>query len=300
VTKGSKTVIAIASLAFFTGSLGFAIAAPAKTTTIYACLSSSGNLSKVSTKSTKCPTGTSKLSWNQSGSAGQQGAPGARGAQGLPGVQGIPGKAAPSFEVTVVYSSNAKEKSGTTTLSGRFVDVDGALWPLVWGSGVYVPEFGAFRTNASEGELVETLAFPGLSCSGTPHAIIGVRNNVDVFGEEEVTSSAWFDDLPPIPLNNEVRTIRGEYFKVSENTFDRESIRSFRDDNGFCRTGKPFDDLYKIGVYENQIVDYDEWDEPIYQDVLVRETPLFFVKVQLIESAPVMERTAEILEYKSR
>ena len=309
MAKKSKMFMVFTTVVLISGSLGFAIAAPAQTSTIYACLSSSGSLSKVSLKSIKCPKGTSQISWNQSGptgKAGIQGVQGAQGARGVPGLQGaqgpqgLPGESAPSMEVTIFYNDSGVEKSSQTSLNGRFLEVGGVLWPLVWGTGAYLPELGSFRTVSSDGETIETLAFSGLGCSGIPHAIIGVRNNVDRFDPEEILSSEWVDDMPPVPLNNEVRAIRGEFFKVTENTFARELIRSFRDENGFCRTGKPFSDLYKKQVFTEVEVGEDEWGDPIYENELVGETPLFFVKVQLLESIPEITRTSEILEFQSK
>jgi hypothetical protein len=305
MNKRSRVAILVASTLMLSG--GLALAAPSKPITIFSCLSSSGTLTKVSTKAFKCPKGTTSLSWNQAGPAGLQGPEGVQGSegiqgpqgpQGVRGLQGLPGLAAPSAEVTVDYSLNGGSKlSAKTSFNGKFLKINQAMWPLVWGSGAFLPEFAVFRTTfPNTEESFATFAYSGLSCSGTPHAFIGVRNNVDLYLLDEIESTSWEDGLPPVPLAGEVRAIRGDFFRVSDNTFARESVRSWRDENGFCRPGKPYEDLYKLAIYDRVIVDYDEWDDPIYDDRLTLETPLHFVKVDLIAEIPEILGTSEMLE----
>jgi len=310
--KSPKVVLALAAIVLFSGGLGLAAAAPAKTVTIYACLSKTGSLSKVGLKSIKCPKGNTLLTWGQSGPKGAQGLQGPQGLQGVPGAKGVQGDqglqgkqgtnglSAPSAESTIFYTQDGIDKSGTTSSNGKFLSIDGSLWPLVWGSGTSLPEIGGFNTAFSGGETIEVLAFPGFGCSGSAHTFIGVRNNVDILNNQGVLSSTWLDDMPPVPLKNEVRYLRGDFFKISESTFVRESIKSYRDSNGLCRSGKPFQDLYKRSVYKTEIVDYDSNNYPIYGNVLVGETPLFFVKVQLLDSIPEITNTSALLELKSR
>lgn len=299
MNKRSRVALLVVTTLLVSG--GLALAAPSKPITIFSCLSSSGTLTKVSTKALKCPKGSTSLSWNQSGSAGSQGLQGPQGLQGIQGAQGAPGspgQAAPSAEVTVDYSVNdGFRQSAKTSFNGKFLKINEALWPLVWGSGAFIPDFGVFRTAfPNTEESFSTFAYSRLSCSGTTHAFIGIRNNVDVYLPDEIEPTSWEDGLPPVPLAGEVRSIRGDFYKVSNNTFDRENVRSWRDDNGFCRQGKPYGDLYKFAIYDRVIVDYDEWDDPIYDDRFSLETPLYFVKVDLITEFPEILSTSEMLE----
>ena len=86
--KSNRKILSIAVvLVVFTG--GLAVGAPSNEGSLFACLSSGGTLSKVSTKSPKCPKGTSSISWNKVGPQGKQGL---QGIQGQPGVQGLTGQ----------------------------------------------------------------------------------------------------------------------------------------------------------------------------------------------------------------
>jgi hypothetical protein len=291
LNKRWKFTIGGVSLLLISG--GFAAAAPSKPTTIYACISSQGAVAKVSTKVTKCAKGTTLLTWNQTGVAG------ATGLKGEQGVQGAKGDSAESAEVEITYRQNGVQSKGTTSQNGKFLNVDGALWPVTWGSGSYLPELGGFRTSFRKAAIEDTLSFPSLNCAGDAHAFIGIRNNVDIYKPENIVSKEWTDNLPPVPLENEVRVIRDDFLKVSENTFNREETKSYRDSNGFCKNGKPFSDLYKLQVYEDVEVGSDE-NGAIYEYMLVYETPLFFVKVSSISEAPTIEGTTGLLQLRSR
>ena len=86
----TKLALGISTLMLLSAT--FAFAAPTKTSTIYSCLSPNGTLTKVSTKTLKCPKGTSSLSWNQSGIQGMTGPRGPEGVQGLDGLNGPQGQ----------------------------------------------------------------------------------------------------------------------------------------------------------------------------------------------------------------
>lgn len=90
--QSSKIFVIVAGLVFATG--GFAIGASTTGGSIYACLSTAGQLTKVSKSVLKCAKGTTLISWNQVGPQGAQGIPGPQGIQGpagIPGMQGLPG-----------------------------------------------------------------------------------------------------------------------------------------------------------------------------------------------------------------
>lgn len=75
------------------------VASNAASTTIYACVSKTSSLTKVSTKPHTCPKGTLKLSWGTKGVTGNQGAPGIQGPagqQGYAGEQGAQGPEGPA------------------------------------------------------------------------------------------------------------------------------------------------------------------------------------------------------------
>jgi hypothetical protein len=75
------------------GLSGVVASNAASTPTIYACVSKTSSLTKVSTKPHACPKGTLKLSW---GTTGPKGATGSQGAQGPAGEQGYAGEQGPA------------------------------------------------------------------------------------------------------------------------------------------------------------------------------------------------------------
>jgi hypothetical protein len=76
-----------------TAAVSGVVASNAASSTIYACVSKTSSLTKVSTKPHTCPKGTLKLSW---GTAGTKGATGAKGDQGVAGTQGYAGEQGPA------------------------------------------------------------------------------------------------------------------------------------------------------------------------------------------------------------
>lgn len=90
--QSSKIFVIVAGLLFASG--GFAIGATTGGGSIYACLSTAGQFTKVSKTVLKCAKGTTLISWNQVGPQGAQGVPGPQGIQGpagITGMQGLPG-----------------------------------------------------------------------------------------------------------------------------------------------------------------------------------------------------------------
>ena len=79
-----------------TAAVSGVVASNAATTTIYACVSKTSSLTKVSTKPHACPKGTLKLSWGGSGTKGETGAKGEQGAAGPQGYVGEQGQAGPA------------------------------------------------------------------------------------------------------------------------------------------------------------------------------------------------------------
>lgn len=129
----TKLSLGLAALLIF-GS-GYAFAVPAKSTTIYACLTTTGTLTKVSTKAPSCPKGTSSISWNQTGPAGPKGD---QGLQGLQGIQGLKGESVGSgtqHPSNFLYTLQSPD--GSTSYEVRALPfaeqallVNGAYWRL--------------------------------------------------------------------------------------------------------------------------------------------------------------------------
>jgi hypothetical protein len=88
--SGLAAVSAVILAGAFSGIVG---ANAVSSAVIYGCVSKTGTLSKVSTKSPTCPRGTTKLSWGTKGIAGLQGIQGLQGPQGATGDRGPAGPA---------------------------------------------------------------------------------------------------------------------------------------------------------------------------------------------------------------
>ena len=158
--KSNRKILSIAAvLVVFTG--GLAVGAPSNEVSLFSCLSTSGNLSKVSTKSPKCPKGTTLISWNKVGTQGSrgiqgvagptgpkgaQGEQGAQGLQGLTGAQGEQGVQGPQGltgekgDQGIRGEQGANGKDGRKSIYlvgpgnqkyeivGQLVDVNGEFW----------------------------------------------------------------------------------------------------------------------------------------------------------------------------
>lgn len=84
---------AVVAVLITAGLSGVVASNAASTPTIYACVSKTSSLTKVSTKPHACPKGTLKLSWGITGTKGATGTRGAQGAQGPYGPEGAAGPA---------------------------------------------------------------------------------------------------------------------------------------------------------------------------------------------------------------
>ena len=90
---------AVVAVLITAGLSGVVASNAASTPTIYACVSKTSSLTKVSTKPHACPKGTLKLSWGTTGAkgaTGNQGAQGPYGPEGAAGAQGPAGPAGPA------------------------------------------------------------------------------------------------------------------------------------------------------------------------------------------------------------
>ena len=89
---GVGVVVALAATALSIGATAAIDAgASGPNVTYYACLSTTGKLSKVGTTAPTCTGTSTQISWNSQGATGATGAPGATGAQGPAGPQGPAG-----------------------------------------------------------------------------------------------------------------------------------------------------------------------------------------------------------------
>jgi hypothetical protein len=73
-----------------------AISTPQSSTIYYACVNNTSGAITIVSKSTKCPTGSHKIQWNQQGPIGPQGVQGPTGPTGPQGPQGVQGPTGPT------------------------------------------------------------------------------------------------------------------------------------------------------------------------------------------------------------
>ena len=117
--KGSKTRV-LSVLALFVLVVVLTAAAfpsdtqssPQSKVIYYACVNNTSGAITIVSQSTKCPTGSHKIQWNQQGPIGPQGPQGVQGVQGPTGPQGPQG---PSGVSLGYYSANGSVNLGSTT-----------------------------------------------------------------------------------------------------------------------------------------------------------------------------------------
>jgi len=147
--QNTKVTLAIAALLLSSG--GFAIGAT--TGAIYACLSTSGTLTKVAKVTPKCPKGTSLISWNQ---VGPQGPQGIAGPQGQAGQSGIDGENGPQGEIGPAGPSGPKGEPGIMGPIGP-KGVPGTVQLSMPENGdnmVVVSDDGRFRLNTANSWVI--------------------------------------------------------------------------------------------------------------------------------------------------
>ena len=96
-------------------TIASASSAPQMSTIYYACVNNTSGAITIVSQSTKCPTGTHKIQWNQQGPIGPQGP---QGVQGIQGVQGPTGPQGPAGVSQGYFSSasNVNISSSNQTL----------------------------------------------------------------------------------------------------------------------------------------------------------------------------------------
>jgi hypothetical protein len=168
-----NTKLALGISALMLLSATFAFAAPTKTSAIYACLSSTGTLIKVSAKAPKCPKGTTAISWNQVGAQGIQGIAGVPGQKGDKGEKGESGKADPFFAYKIKSGSGSSYSVYKLPVmpDSRAIKVSGIYWMLN-DSG----EILALHDRLGAGWVVPV--FQSLDCSG-PRSYLTPPTSID-------------------------------------------------------------------------------------------------------------------------
>ena len=313
----NKVLLAVAVLLISTG--GFAFGASVGGGSIYACLSSSGTLTKVAKSTIKCAKGTTLISWSQTGPAGVagpeglqgpegiQGIQGPQGIQGLQGIQGAKGQDLKNPEVLIQVEGISAALR--TTFGGRFVEINNALWPINWGTGVYVTEVGAFEHQAQDGtgNTYEVLAYLQYNCQGSAYALVSSRNQIVSSFEEEHYSS-WSDIYPPVPIEKEVHQINGLFYSVTDTGIERETAKSWFTSGGVCKNSKPLstiqNDLYSYEkIIEGECINW-EYDEWLDSDVCIERAPdqitafpLYFMRATYVSAVlPTIDGTSEVLK----
>lgn len=103
------SVVAVITASAISGIVG----SNAASSTVYACVSKAGVLSKVAKKSQSCPKGTSKISWGTTGVKGATGAAGVAGAAGPAGPAGAAGAEGPAGEPGAAGAPGAAGQDGS-------------------------------------------------------------------------------------------------------------------------------------------------------------------------------------------
>jgi hypothetical protein len=179
--QNTKVTLAIAALLLSSG--GFAVGAT--TGAIYACLSTSGTLTKVAKVTPKCPKGTSLISWNQVGPQGIAGPQGQAGQDGSDGEQGLRGEIGPAGPAGTKGESGSMGPIGPRGVPG----VVQLSMPENGDNMAVVSDDGRFRLNTANSWVIwqgnpfklsqtkwtpvsETyLVYSQLNCAGSAKAI---------------------------------------------------------------------------------------------------------------------------------
>jgi hypothetical protein len=195
----------------------FAFAAPAKTSTIFACLSSSGTLTKVSTKAPKCPKGTTSMSWNQTGPTGPKGDQGLRGPQGLKGDSADPGTQRASNYLYTLQSPDGSKSYEVRALpfAEQALLVDGVYWRLD-----STQNAGHFR------DALGSPVFASTDCTGEKSFVADPEQSpksMTKYFSGSIATQLW-----------DTETWQMVVTVPSSLTF--ENIRSYKDNMGICQS----------------------------------------------------------------
>jgi len=259
--KSNRKILSIAVvLVVFTG--GLAVGAPSNEGSLFACLSSAGTLSKVSSKAPKCPKGTSLISWNKVGPQGKQGVQGKQGLQGLAGekgdqgiqgLQGLTGEKGEQGPQGLQGLAGQKGEQGPQGpqgpqgLSGEYtglsinsggvqykifssavaeflgIQIDGVWWTIT-GWDVLAP----FLYYAASSDSRDVRVYKTQNCSGPFQGYLStIRRN-------GVSSGANF--LWPT-FNNVAIKLHGKYYAASYSISEVTQVSSYHDGTS-CRNGQ--------------------------------------------------------------
>jgi hypothetical protein len=214
--SGLAAVSAVILAGAFSGIVG---ANAVSSAVIYGCVSKTGTLSKVSTKSPTCPRGTTKLSWGTKGIAGLQGIQGLQGPQGATGDRGPAGPAgadgtAGAPKVYVGTNTDAYTVQGANT--GWM-----ALTPMATLTNLPSGTYEVVTSGYSAGQTNKGVCAIYLEPGMVNHGVMG-------FG-----TSGWFSSINGtsiLSITGESQTITlgcsgdGESINVSINSFFAKPI----------------------------------------------------------------------------
>ena len=175
--KGSKTrVLCVLTLLALVVVLSAAalpnatLSSPQTNVTYYACVNNTSGAITIVSKSTKCPTGSQKIHWNQQGPIGPQGPQGVQGVQGIQGIQGPQGPAG----VSQGYFSS-KGNVNISTNNGQLVPVVSTI-PLA-ASGTYIVTASEVAIVAS-GDTVARIITSAGGAVGSYFSTVGPVSNL--------------------------------------------------------------------------------------------------------------------------
>jgi len=168
------TAVVVLVLALGVGTAMAAVTGSLSSAVFHACLKN-GTLSKVGTTARACGSGSSAVSWNQTG---PKGARGPRGKQGTPGTPGGPGPAGPSNSF---YLSETGEHIPATL---------GSVGALLLAAGTYVvnADLSLQDISASHAsDLVECQLILGTASDAVDVGVLGSTSSPENFAAMSLT-----------------------------------------------------------------------------------------------------------------
>lgn len=174
------TAVVVLVLALGVGTAMAAVTGSQSSAVFHACLKN-GTLSKVGTTARACGSGSSAVSWNQTGPRGATGPRGKKGATGAPGAPGTPGGPGPAGPSNSFYLSETGEHIPATL---------GSVGALVLVAGTYVvnADLSLQDISASHAsDLVECQLILGTASDAVDVGVLGSTSSPENFAAMSLT-----------------------------------------------------------------------------------------------------------------
>ncbi len=283
----------VGALAMTTSSFAFAVSSSSSAKVIYGCVaSSSGSVTKLTSKKPKCPKGTTLLTLNVQGPQGNQGLQGPKGDQGLQGPEGDQGLQGISetLEKYFIESPDGKIRY-EYSVKDQKVLIDGLWWKLDESGTVVAPEFAQQTSfGVNKNSIFGAMVFDQLNCVGQSGWLTDADQRYVTIDSHFVKKEAvsFFSGMDNNLVGKNVSSHTGS---LTAGSMNLGSIKSYQR-NGSCvaiqNVDKVISNAYTAAIRASQGVSLDEggnyvvpsssWSEfyecltPMYDEFFGRDT----------------------------